>query len=107
MKGKRPPTVNEIVAKRPGVVEPSTKTVTVVLTEAERKLLVHVLELAGEQFSNHTCNDLNASQLGLTAEEIREAHRVFDPAGNEPYDGPYFVDWILMMAFAKRFREAT
>lgn len=64
----------------------------------ERRLLVKVLEMASDTFSNHGCNDFNLKDHGLTKDEIKELQHAI--AVNldleEEQEGEWTQDWMVM-----------
>jgi hypothetical protein len=69
---------------------------------AERMILSRLLRAAGEEFSNHGCNDFDASELSPAQRQtIHEEVKAWskDP-GYEADDSAFFYDWMLMSYFA-------
>lgn len=82
------------------------------LTPAERKLVVYLLERASDEFSNHGCNDLHlVKDVGLTSDESFEVRKAITAAGDYPDeevppDNHYTMDWLAMTIMAKKIRDA-
>lgn len=80
------------------------------LTKADCKLLVVVLRMAEEEFSNHGCNDFNLDAY-LTKEErtefIADVNALTDFV-DEPHDNsPYSLsDWLVMAALRRKVAAA-
>lgn len=84
------------------------------LTNAERVAAAHLLDIAGDQFSNHGCNDLNLVELGLTLEERRALVQAYHEYNGdlEEFDKElangsefkYDTDWAMMHFLAARLR---
>jgi len=73
------------------------------LDNTDKKVLVALLRMASDQFSNHGCNDFDAREHGLTEDEIqalRQKLGEWDPSFDEESKSPYFLDWALMQYFA-------
>lgn len=81
----------------------------------ERKLLVVLLKLASEQFSNRSCNDFNLKQgygVELTEEEIRQLNEDYyrwngdlEEMSEESLNSEYAMDWALMDFLANRIEK--
>jgi hypothetical protein len=84
---------------------------TLTLTAAEQKLLVHMLKMASEEFSSHSCNDLDlVKDVNLTPEESLEFRTTLTREGDYPEDevSPdkhYTMDWLVMMHFALKVQR--
>ena len=85
-----------------------------ILKPYEVRLIVHLLELASDEFSNHGCNDLSLtdSATDLTDDERREFAlnmAIENGDQDEIYetrngDTPnYATDWCAMSYFARKF----
>ncbi len=68
------------------------------------KLTVLLLQEAGDQFSNHGCNDFDLEEHGFTEEECLEiSQTIQDSCGDEerPVEASRWApDWLLMYAVA-------
>lgn len=79
---------------------------TTPLSAAESLLASALLELAGDKFSSHGCNDFDVRDVGLTPEESEALWK--DLAlwnGDPPEDigeGPIHYDWMLMNYLSDR-----
>ncbi len=78
------------------------------MTTAQRRLAVHLLEMAANEFSAHGCTDLRLrSAVKLTADEAREIKAWIDATMRNAEDEPpnledeYVDNWIAMLAVAK------
>jgi hypothetical protein len=84
---------------------------TLTLTAAEQKLLVHMLKMASEEFSNHSCNDLDlVKDVNLTPEESLEFRTQLIREGDYPEDTvalyPHTLfDWEVMQYFALKIKR--
>lgn len=83
------------------------------LTTKEAKLVAALLDMAGDTFANHGCNDFRMSehtdmtQEELVALDLDISTRIGDPQDHEPESvGEYQEDWCLMLYLARRVREA-
>lgn len=85
-----------------------TKTIT--LTAIEAKVLTKLLKLAGDEFSNHGCNDFDLIRNGGLApgeaEEFVTKLQVENPGQEEHYDRQYQGDWLLMRHFQHKLERA-
>jgi len=90
---------------------------TLDLTDDEARILVHLLEAAANEFSNHGCNDFNLQrELGLPKEraiamahELRVAmvrHNVCDEEYAEEKQSVYLMDWMLYHLFKAKVQAA-
>jgi hypothetical protein len=84
------------------------------LSDDEARILAKLLKQAGDEFSNHGCNDFNVErELALPEARAMELahslrlsmveHRVADPDYAED-GGVYLMDWMLYCLFEKRVR---
>lgn len=76
---------------------------------ADLKLLTVLLDRAGNEFSNHGCNDFHLiKDAGLTGEEVpalvAKMRETFP--GDEIDEKVYQMDWLLFAFFEKRCRDA-
>lgn len=89
--------------------------VTLQLTDDEARILALLLEQAGDEFSNHGCNDFNVeTKLKLPKEraiamahELRKAmvqHHVADEEYAEISTSVYLMDWMLFCLFRKKLK---
>ncbi len=82
------------------------------LTSGERKLLVYMLDKAGDEFSAHGCNDLDlVKEVQLTPEESLEVRKILTEEGDYPDDevkpnAHSIQDWLAFVHFSKKFRDA-
>lgn len=79
------------------------------LTLAEKKLASKLLELAGDSYANHGCNDFDLTFLSL--EERREILKKYEEWNGSPeeYDENHvdvFVDSSLMDYMSHRLKES-
>lgn len=87
----------------------------ITLTNTEAKLLVELLELASDQFSNHGCNDFELAKCISDLEERRKLMKEYNDYNGSPEDFEYDVehgskfeienDAALMSYLADRVRE--
>ena len=85
------------------------------LSDNEAKILVNLLTMAGDEFSNHGCNDfLVARELGLDEETAKrvgqELTRAMVENGSADSEqlsnsGANLYDWQLYHHFAKKIRH--
>jgi len=81
------------------------------LTQAELILMAHVVECAYNEFSNHGCNDLDVTKLGLpvsTAAEIgREMVRegIINEESVSSEDRPYLQDDLVLKLLHKKLKS--
>jgi hypothetical protein len=81
------------------------------ITLPSAKLLAYLLELAGDKFSNHGCNDFDFRDVpGLTDAEAKEFKKKYDAWLREDYpehEGTedYTEDYLLMRFFESRLKE--
>lgn len=71
----------------------------------EKKLAAKLLNMAADEFGNHSCNDFDlVRDGGLTAERAKEVQKalVSDGICDEVYVGLVTFDWMLMRWFAKK-----
>ncbi len=86
------------------------------LRKTEMVIIADLLELAHDAFSRRSCSDyeipdtpenrkmLEALQYALCSQEEADEYNIEDHTG----DGVLFVlDWVLMMYFEKKLREAA
>lgn len=72
------------------------------LSNAEKKLLIKMLEMASDEFANHGCNDFELiDDGGLTEEEAKEIITRIDEDNGDDMGSPnfnnyYTQDWIVM-----------
>jgi hypothetical protein len=80
------------------------------LTPADLKVLIVLLDRAGDEFSNHGCNDFNLLRDGgLTpgeAEELKSRMQVEFPGEEEAFDRDFQYDWLLFRRYEKLFKRA-
>lgn len=83
------------------------------LTTKEAKLVAVLLDMAGDEFGNHGCNDfvmskhVDMTQDELVALDLDISTKIGDPADHEPESvGDYQTDFCLMLYLAHRVREA-
>ena len=76
------------------------------MTSLERKLIIHFMGMAADEFSNHGCNDFEPKDAHLTKEEVQELRAGLKEDGfygdDEVPDNGYFLDWMLMRWVADR-----
>lgn len=74
----------------------------------ERKIVAALLDMAGDTFSNHGCNDFDLDALGVTKKQAAELDKQYQEFNNSPEDHDPDVDhrqqtdWTLMNYFAWR-----
>lgn len=71
------------------------------MNRSQLKILAKVLDSAGDEFSNHGCNDFNLDKLGLTPEELESFKAEFTAwmkADDPQYEGygNCVQDWLVM-----------
>jgi len=81
------------------------------LTPADLKLLIVLLDSAGDEFSNHGCNDFHLLRDGgLTPREAEEmkSRMQAEFAGEqvEAFDRDNQYDWLLFRRYVKLFTRA-
>lgn len=80
------------------------------LTPADLKLLVLLLDKAGDEFARHGCNDFDlVKDGGLTpgeAEELKSRMQVEFPGEEEGFDHDVQLDWLLFRRYEKIFKKA-
>ena len=89
----------------------------ITLTEPEAKLIVELLYLASDQFSNHGCNDFDLSKSVPELGDRRELMRRYNESNGSPEDFEYddehgsefkdISDAALMSYLADRVKEQT
>lgn len=83
------------------------------MTDKEKMLVVKLLDMASDEFSNHGCNDFDLrEQSDLTTEEMVNFDKAWhewngDPEEHEPERAHFQTDWALMRYFADRLRKET
>ena len=82
------------------------------MTPAEKKLAVHLLKLASDEFSNHGCNDLDlVRDVGLTPEESLQVRRAMHARNGDVRDelprpdNHWAMDWAAMDFVAAKVGE--
>lgn len=87
--------------------------VTLKLTVLEARALRRLLELAGDEFSNHGCNDFSVErELNGTPEDGLGLLRAMVESGAaeeeqlEGARGTYLIDWQLFRHFERRVEKA-
>ncbi len=78
------------------------------MPEITRKLLLKVLQMATEEFSNHGCNDFDLIRDGGLTEEEAGMFQTFllsDGLIDEPCHSQYAMDWIVMLWLRKRVEK--
>lgn len=80
------------------------------LTPADLKLLVVLLEKAGDEFGNHGCNDFHLLKDGGLApgeaEELKTRMQVEFPGDEESFDRDYQSDSLLFVRYRNLFQKA-
>jgi hypothetical protein len=80
------------------------------LEPSDLKVLIKILDMAGDQFANHGSNDFHLLRDGgLTpgeAEEMKSRMQVEFPGEEEGFDNDVQYDWLLMRRFQKLFENA-
>lgn len=86
--------------------------VTLQLTDTEARLLARLLDMAGDTYANHGCNDfdlrrelkLSPADAQKVAQELRASMRETKCCEEEDLGStsPYFLDWLLMRHFQAR-----
>lgn len=75
---------------------------TITITVSEAKVMAELLAIAGDEFTNHICNDFSLSALGLTKEEMTQLDKNIEAWNSTPEehnpdaDHSLKDDWILM-----------
>jgi len=54
------------------------------LSNLERQLAAHLLEMAADKFGNHGCNDFDLSELGFTEKQAQETVVAFHHWNGDP-----------------------
>lgn len=88
--------INESVAKRDG------------LTEKERKLAADLLELAKDEFENHTCNDVEEGIWeGWTIEQRKQFLKEYHEWSGQLHEENdfYIGDWEIMIFLAHKLKN--
>lgn len=79
------------------------------LEPSDLKVLIQLLDMAGDQFANHGCNDFHLlKDGGLTpgeAEEMKSRMQAEFPGEEEGFDSDCQYDWLLMRRFQKLFEN--
>lgn len=81
------------------------------MTNNELMIIAELLDMAGDQFSNHGCNDFDLRERSrLTPEEMIELDKDMhdrngDPEEHDPSRVQWQADFALMIYFADRLRE--
>ena len=74
----------------------------------EKKIVAKLLDVAGDTFSNHGCNDFDLGELGVTKKQAAELERRYQEFNNSPEDYDpnadhrQQMDWCLMNYFSWR-----
>lgn len=80
------------------------------LEPSDIKILVKLLEMAGDQFANHGCNDFHLLKDGGLmpgeAEEMKTRMQVELPLEAEAFDRDYQYDWMLFRRYQRLFERA-
>lgn len=86
--------------------------VTLQLTNDEARLLGLLLKRAGDEFSNHGCNDFNLQEeLQLPEDRASDLARELRGAMvthgilSRKTEGVYFMDWMLFLLFEQKVQE--
>ena len=83
--------------------------INIQFTRAELKTLITLLGMAGNEFSNHGCNDFNILNIGLpitAAHELRSQITDFSKEELEDNkDNPYLYDWMLYRLFEDKLEK--
>lgn len=85
------------------------------LTKAELKTLLHLIDRAADEMSNHGCNDLRLlTDCKLTREEaqsIRELEHAYcddkerdAPVRDDEQKEVYATDWLVLRALAEKLK---
>lgn len=85
------------------------------LTKAEIKTLLYLIDRAADELSNNTCNDLcllTECELTRTeAQEIRELEHAYCndkerdvPVRNDSQNEVYATDWLVLSALAEKLK---
>lgn len=81
------------------------------ITEFERKLLVHLLKLAKNEFSNHGCGDLDLSEFEPSEDKCQELKlKIYKTFVDPDYDfedakSPIVEDWIVMNYLIRKLEQ--
>ena len=81
------------------------------LTPADLKVLIVLLDRAGDEFANHGCNDFDLIKDGGLApgevEEMKTRMQVEFPGEEaEAFDRDSQYDWLLFRRYEKLFQKA-
>jgi len=80
------------------------------LEPSDLKVLIVLLDRAGDEFANHGCNDFHLLRdAGLApgeAEELKTRMQVEMPADAEVFDHDCQYDWLLFRRFQHLFEKA-
>lgn len=90
---------------------------TLELTTLEAKMLEHLLDIAGNEFSNHGCNDFNLQEeLKLSKKDAIDLNKAItkemvakgmsDKDALELADSAYMMDWLLFAYFERKVQDA-
>lgn len=81
------------------------------LTTADLKLLIVLLDKAGDEFCHHGCNDFHLlKDGGLTpgeAEELKSRMQAEFPGEEDAFDNDCQYDWLLFRRYEKVFKKAV
>lgn len=72
------------------------------MNENEKKLLVRLLRMAVEEFSNHGCNDFKLDNNYENRQLLLKAEDAFVPLEHCEQAHLYTQDWLLMSYFADK-----
>ena len=80
------------------------------LDPSDLKVLIKLLHLAGDEFSNHGCNDFHLLRDGGLApgeaEELKTRMQVELPGDAEAFDNDVQYDWLLFRRYQHFFEKA-
>jgi hypothetical protein len=80
------------------------------LEPSDLKVLIKLLGMAGDEFSNHGCNDFHLLKDGGLApgeaEAMKTRMQVEFPGEEEAFDRDIQYDWLLMRRFQRVFENA-
>jgi hypothetical protein len=82
------------------------------LTELDKKIIHHLLNMASEEFANHCCNDFDLTELVPNADERQALAMDMEIANGTPEefdpnrDHKIVMDWWLMSYMADKVKNS-
>jgi hypothetical protein len=82
----------------------------------EYKIIAELLEMASDEFSNHSCNDYEIDNTAENMDLLKDAHnwnvngdpsQSFEPVISKDGSKIYVMDYFLFGYFAHIFRDMT